>query len=249
VRDSTREQIRMLVSRFVRSIPKINKDEIAQVRRAYPFHTAIFSEEAMLYSRQERSVVTKMGMTLFPSLARIVASDRYQDVRTEFSLSREVDSGSLAKINSIMNDLRQGGRKRIPNHETEMASIFSSENGRKAEARVIADLFVGDYRPGPLFMEIKSPLPNIDVAAESKKKILLFELMMKQRRGRGYLAFAYNPYITRNAYAHSFTKTIMDMDKEVLMGSEMWDKLAGEGAYEELLGVLSEAAKSAKQIR
>jgi hypothetical protein len=96
-------------------------------------------------------------------------------------------------------------------------------------------------------MEIKSPLPNIDVAAQSKKKILLFELLKKEQRGRGYLAFAYNPFVTRSAYAHSFTKTTMDMDHEVLMGSEMWNKLGGEGVYDELMQIVKETGESKRK--
>lgn len=247
MQEKTRQEIRQTVSRFIDTVPKINREELELVRRGYPFHAAIFSEEAILYSRQERSIVTRMGMTLFPSLARIVASDAHKDVHENMSIRGAVDAGSLAQLDTIMNELRQGGGKRKPNHKSEMDAIFSKMNGQKTEARIIADLLVGDYSGGPLFMEIKSPLPNIDVAAESKKKILIFELMKREERGRGFLAFAYNPFITRGKYAHSFTKAIMDMETEVLMGSEMWDKLGGEGAYDELIRIVEDVGASKRK--
>jgi Type II restriction endonuclease, TdeIII len=235
------------VSTFIDSIPQIDKSQIDFIRKAYPFHAAIFSEEAILYSKQERSIVTRMGMTLFPTLARVIALDSYHDVHNNHSIRGMVDAGSLAQIDTIMNELREGGGKRRPDHRKETESILAKRTSKTIEARVIADLYIGDHSEGPLFMEIKSPLPNIDVAAESKKKILIFELMKSNEGGRGYLAFAYNPFITREKYAHSFTKAIMDMKEEVLMGIEMWDKIGGKGTYDELIRVVDEAGEAKRK--
>ena len=108
-----------------------------------------------------------------------------------------------------------------------------------------ADIYIGDFAGGEFFAEIKSPLPNLDVAAESKKKMLYF-LAMRAREGvsgvRAYLAFPYNPYLTRGQYNHSFTRQIMDLNKEVLMGEEFWNLLGGQGTtFSELLEILDEA--------
>ena len=35
----------------------------------------------------------------------------------------------------------------------------------------------------------------------------------------------------------------MDMDKEVLIGEEMWDKLGGSGTFDELLDIIEEVAR------
>jgi hypothetical protein len=247
LRDSTRKEITRIVSSFIDSIPQIDKSQIEFITKAYPFHAAIFSEEAILYSKQERSIVTRMGMTLFPSLARVIALDAYHDVHNNYSIRGSVDAGSLAQIDRIINELREGGGKRKPDHRKELESILAKRTGITTEARVIADLYIGDHAEGPLFMEIKSPLPNIDVATESKKKILIFELMKSKEKGRGYLAFAYNPFITREKYAHSFTRAIMDMEEEVLMGIEMWDKLGGQGTYDELIKVVDEAGEAKRK--
>lgn len=247
MKDRTRKDVKKLVSDFIDSVPQIDKSQIEFIRKAYPFHAAIFSEEAILYSKQERSIVTRMGMTLFPALARIIALDDHADVHANFSIKGHVDSGSLAQIDTTMNELRQGGGKRRPDHAQEMKSILAKKSGETLETRVIADLYIGDHEEGPLFLEIKSPLPNIDVSAESKKKILIFELMKKDEGGRGYLAFAYNPFITRQKYAHSFTKAIMDLENEVLMGVEMWDKIGGQKTYDELIKVVDEAGEAKRK--
>ncbi|MDG6987827.1 MAG: TdeIII family type II restriction endonuclease [Nitrososphaerota archaeon] len=247
MQSSTHREVVRIVSSFIDGIPQIDRSQIEFIRRAYPFHAAIFSEEAILYSKQERSIVTRMGMTLFPTLAKVIALDSHKDVQSNYSIRGTIDAGSLSQIDTIMNELREGGGKRRPNHQKETESIIANRTGKTTEARVIADLYIGDHEEGPVFMEIKSPLPNIDVAAESKKKILIFELMKGKENGRGYLAFAYNPFITREKYAHSFTKAIMDMDEEVLMGVEMWDKIGGTGSYDELIKAVDEAGEEKRK--
>jgi hypothetical protein len=103
---------------------------------------------------------------------------------------------------------------------------------------VIADLYIGDFFSGPLFVEIKTPKPNLDICAETKSKILTFETLLRDQYPRGFLAFAYNPYITRAAYDHGFTKQIMDMQIEVLMAEEFWDMIGGSGTFSELIGII-----------
>lgn len=247
MKESTHKEVARLVSAFIDTIPEIDVTKVAEIRQAKPFQAAMFGEEALLYAKQERTVVTNMGKQLFPGLARTIAMDSYTDVRSEYSIEEEIDSGSLAQINTIVAELRQGGkkknRKRIPNHAEETELIQSSRNGMIATTRVIADLYVGDHDEGPLFMEIKTPMPNIDVCAQSKHKILVFEELRRKEKGRGYLAFAYNPYITRDKYKWSITKVVMDLENEVLIGSEMWDKLGGPGTFSELLKVLEEVGE------
>lgn len=115
-------------------------------------------------------------------------------------------------------------------------TIEKQSKNEKISLKIIADLYIGDFDEGPFFAEIKSPLPNLDICAQSKSKILIFETLLKE--ARGYLAFPYNPYITRQSYKHRFTEQIMDMQREVLMGEEFWDKIGGEGTFRQLLSII-----------
>lgn len=124
-----------LISDFIDSIPQIDKSKIEEIRKAYPFHAAIFSEEAILYSKQERSIVTRMGMTLFPSLAKMIALDNHVDVHGNHSIRGSIDSGSLAQIDRIVNELREGGGRRKPDHNAETESITSNRSGNTTEIR------------------------------------------------------------------------------------------------------------------
>ncbi len=115
------------------------------------------------------------------------------------------------------------------------------------------DIFIADFDPAPLYLELKTPKPNLDICAESKRKILAFEAFMRakgevvvvddfvihrpNRSARGYLAF---PYGLRKTYRHNFTQRIMDMNAEVLIGAELWDMIGGCGTFDELLAVIDE---------
>lgn len=134
-------------------------------------------------------------------------------------------------------------KQRRPDHAQEIAEVLGAKGGKPREVVVTTDLFIGDFIEGPFFAEIKSPLPNLDVAAESKKKILTFIALHRSENPQAYLAFAYNPFIRRDAYNHPFTSQIMDLEAEVLMGEEFWDKIGCTGTYGELLDVITEVKK------
>ena len=79
--------------------------------------------------------------------------------------------------------------------------------------------------------------------------MLFFRALFADKNPQAFLAFSYNPFVHREKYKHSFTERIMDMHKEVSIGEEMWDKLGGEGTYNELLGIIEEARREIKRIR
>ena len=80
--------------------------------------------------------------------------------------------------------------------------------------------------------------PNLDICAETKSKILTFKTLLYDQNPQGYMAFAYNPYLTREDYKHGFTKQIMDLQAEVLMGNEFWDLIGGAGTFDELIEII-----------
>jgi len=238
MKESTRIEVKEVIMNFAqrrREVPYT----IEELKRAFPFHKIFFPDDALISFKQQRGLVTSMGMTLYPKVAKIIAEDRYNIVHRNHEIIRELDVAKVSVIDKIINDLREGRRR--PNFDKETQEISTTRNrGKTQTVRVIADLFVGDFKSGPLFLEIKSPRPNLDVCAESKKKMLFFRALLADKNPEAFFAFPYNPFIYREEYRHNFTKRIMDMDKEVLMGEEMWNKLGGRGTYEELLSITEE---------
>lgn len=127
---------------------------------------------------------------------------------------------------------------RNPNHELELDEILSAASGSLVPVKLIADFYVGDFKGGPLFIEIKTSKPNLDICAESKLKILTFDSIDTHNNPQAYLAFAYNPYLTRAAYNHFPVKQILDIQNEVLMGEEFWNLIGDSNTFDELLAII-----------
>lgn len=243
---TTKQKIRKAVWDFMYTIEQI-KPDLSEIRKAYPFHVIFFSAEATLASRIERSTVTKMGQTFHPEVAKIIAEERYKEVYRNHRIEGTLNSTAISVIERLTADLRDGKRK--PNYDTELKEIFSATGGHNQSVHVIADLYVGDFTEGPLFYEIKSPMPNLDICYATKRKLFLFLSLLRSKHPQAYFAFPYNPYVTRAKYNHSFTKQIMDMDKQVLIGEEMWNKLGGPGTFSSMIEVMDEAADEYRKTK
>ena len=240
LKEETRQKVADLLKGFVTRLTQVEYS-VEELQRAYPFHSLFFRDEAIIAFKRQRSIVTSLGQSLYPKLARIIAKEHYSDVHLERKFRASIDGAVADAIDHIVTELRVKQRK--PDHAQEIAEILGAKGGEPREVVVTADLFIGDFIPGPFFAEIKSPLPNLDVAAESKKKILTFIALHRDKNPEAYLAFAYNPFITRDAYNHPFTSQIMDLEAEVLIGEEFWDKIGGKGTYMQLLDVIEEVKR------
>ena len=251
MRDTTKDTIRIILADFyTKNAPKMKRWDAAIIRANYPFHRLMFEDEAIIAARVERSIVTSMGSSLFRNLGATVAGDRYELVYTEHDIRGQLNDAACNMIEQIVTELRSPLRmrtyERAPDHHREMSEVLGSLGGGLSERTVRADLYIEDFNGGPLFIELKTPMPNLDMAAESKRK-LLYYLAMQARRNvsvQGFVGSTYNPFGTRDNYSHSFTKQVLDMTRQVLIGPELWDMIGGEGTYTELIGLVEEVATS-----
>ena len=245
---TTRATVKKLMQDWVEEqAPALERWVGTNAAEAYPFHRLIFSEEALVAARTERSIVTSMGASLYPRLAVAVANDRFRDIQTEHNIEGAVNDDACNLLEQIVTELRaprrRGQDRRIPNHDDELNNIINAVGGGLRQTVVTADIYIGDFTNGPLFVELKTPRPNLDIAAESKRKMLSFLTIMNRRGVTGaeaYLGLTYNPFLSRVHYAHSPTRQIMDMENEVLIGSELWDYIGGPETYDELLEIIEE---------
>ncbi len=246
MQDATRQTIYQLLKSFAQT--SLKNHDVETLKRAYPFHRLFFDDPGLIAFKQERSVVTRMGLSLYPELARLIALENYSEVVREKIIEGSLKDTTVNTIDRIVRDLR--ARQRLPNHTQEIREIRKAPaSATKAPVRVITDLYIGDFRGGPFFAEIKTPVPNLDICAETKSKILTFEALLHRQNAKGHLAFAYNPFITRDAYAHHFTKQIMDMEAEVLMADEFWDTIGGQGTFAELLSIVDSVGSEIREAK
>ena len=210
-----------------------------EIKKAYPFHRLFFDEVALVAFKQERSLVTKMGQRLYPDLAKCIAQEHYSQVNLEQEIRGRLNKATVNAIEEIVRELRAGQRQ--PNRAREVEEIIrasSIKGDEEIEVRLIADLYIGDFHKGPFFAEIKTPVPNLDICAQTKHKILTFIALFHEGQPQSWLGFPYNPFLTRASYRHSFTKKIMDLQNDVLIAEEFWDEIGGEGTFDQMLAII-----------
>lgn len=251
-RASVKDIMETCVAEYAPALERWDANEIWQ---AYPFHRLFFTVPEITAARAERSTVTSMGADLYPRLAEAIAGERFSDVRLEYTVEGTLNDDACNMLEQIVTTLREplprelrrvlGHRRRRPrpNSVSELSRILDAQGGEARPVAVKADFYIGDFTGGPLFMELKTPRPNLDIAAESKRKMLYFLGIMHRSNIMGaqaLLGLTYNPFVTRDKYRHPPTSQIMDLEREVLMGSETWDFIGGPGTYDELLEVIAE---------
>lgn len=230
-------------------LDRLKPRTIAELRAAMPFHALFFGDQGLVAAANQRSIVTKMGQSLYPGIAKIIVERSYRDVivsgrrrKGRKSIEGQVSASVPAVVSRIIQDLYH--KRARPDHEREMASIIAAldEGERRGEdsvpVNVEPDLYVGDFSAGPLFIELKTPLSNKDVCAESKQKLLTYLAIMHARgigNAEAYLGLTYNPYVERGAFKWWPVLQMMDMDRQVLIGEEVWDKLGGPGTFSQIL--------------
>lgn len=246
MREETKDKIFDFVSAFInekaRTLPRW---QVEQLKRAYPFYPLFLSDDELLAFKKERSLTTKFGQGFYPQLAKLIAGDLYLQVDLEHEVRGTLNSAAYEMLEQIVTELRHNQRK--PNHSMELRDILESRGGGISERVAVCDLFVGDFREGPLCIELKGPTPNLDTASGAKRNMLYFQAIMHrsgQSDAKAFLGFYYNPWIERSLYAHTFTKQIMDLGNEVLMGAELWDYIGGPGTLDEMIPILETARKA-----
>lgn len=235
----TEKQISNLVVKVLDGLSTKARPSLEEIKRPKRFHGAVFSNEKIICRSLASSVETTIGAGFLLALAEVVAKGKYSDVYREHGLSLKLDSAKVKAVDNTVINLRSGLRR--PNHLEEMNTITAAASFHKTPVRITADLYLGDHEDGPLFMEIATPLSNIDQCAESKRKMLLFLAANEGKKAQAFLALTYNPYVKHHFYKWSFLKRIMD-GREVLIRKELWDKLGGPGIYEALLNVIRRAS-------
>ena len=229
---------KIIASEFLKCIEgTISRLENEETHR--PFHTALLSQEALFWSRFERSFSTSFGQRVIEQISKVAAlsggaSDASNQKITTINLARK----QFEAIDNHISDLRGKRLGRSPNWKADLASIKAIDSkGAKESSRVISDLWW--FKDGvDHYMSIKTVKPNIDQSAEAKRDLL--KLKLNDPTCRVYYGLYYNPYgAQREDYAWSPPMGVFDFhnDPVVLIGKDYWDTLGGAGFYEKVLAI------------
>lgn len=204
-----------------------------------PFHAALLSEQALFWSRFERSFSTSFGQRVVEQVSRIAAeAGGAQAAQTQKETTLTLAAGQLAAIEEHLATLRGGKGAAVPAWEESVAALAAHRPaGATQTVRVISDLW---WQQGGInhYLSIKTVKPNIDQTAEAKRDLL--KLRLADPAAKVYFGLYYNPYGENRAdYGWGPPQRIFNMatDSCVLIGKDYWDTLGGAGFYEKLLAI------------
>lgn len=204
-----------------------------------PFHTALLSEQALFWSRFERSFSTSFGQRVIEQVSRTaVEAGGAHAAQTQRETLLALSAGQLAVIEDHIATLRSSKRAAVPTWETTVGSLAAVRAaGASQTVRVISDLW---WQQGGInhYLSIKTVKPNIDQTAEAKRDLL--KLQLADPAAKVYFGLYYNPYGENRAdYGWGPPQRIFNMatDSCVLIGKDYWDTLGGDGFYEQLLAI------------
>jgi hypothetical protein len=254
----TRKAIKGYLEGFIQGLIEEHKSDIRirkvrEERAGYtssqgilkPFHEAIISPEVLRISAFERSFSTKLGST-FEECAALIAAQQHKNVKRNYAVAKQVSLSALQEIEKMIGRASQGHGVNF----LEMVGNLLKDSdswGREEQGRlIIADLYFEHASGGEYFFEIKSPKPNKGQCLEVTERLLRIHAANKKGRPAicAYFAMPYNPYgRNKEDYKHGFSIKYLDMQNQVLLGSEFWELIGGSGTYDELLDIYAEVGR------
>jgi hypothetical protein len=246
------QKYRNLIANEYRNCVNNTIERISDEATYRPFHTALLSEEAIFWSRFERSFSTSFGQRVIEELAKIVAMANGAEASERQKITFvDVDTAYDEAISTHIQSLRAGNRKTWNDTLTVIKAV--KPTGTTRRIRIISDLW---WRKNGIdnYISLKTVKPNIDQTAVAKEDCL--RLKISNPNCNAYFGLPYNPYGERKSdYAFNPPMGIFDFrnDPVVLIGKDMWDTIGGEGCYEEILEIATtvgqETRDTIKKIR
>lgn len=209
-----------------------------------PFHESLIPDGLLTIAEFERSFSTKLGTT-FEECARLIATSVHKKVERGYKAKGTATPKAIKYIEEIVSKIGSGGMK--ARYSSLVENVVKLTNvGPAIERCSIADLYIETKFGEEWYFEIKSPKPNKGQCLEATGRLLQIQAITHSRypKVKTFYATAYNPYgLNKRDYKHNFVLQYMDIDSEVLIGKEFWDKIGGKGTYEDLLRIYQEVGK------
>ncbi len=232
--DDTATQVKVLLHECVdNAIQRIANNLVYR-----PFHEALLSSDAILYSSLERSFSTSFGQGPVEKISDLIVGETTDTHVKQKITYVNIFKGAQDQINLWL----QGYRDRTlqPNWSREGEILKSFHKGDTISVRVISDLWF--KRDGQeYFLSLKTVKPNLDQTEKAKSDMLY--LLADNPNYRPYFCLYYNPYgEERSSYRWTIPNGIFTMQSDscVLIGKEYWDFLGGPGTYGQLLAICQE---------
>jgi hypothetical protein len=201
-----------------------------------PFLVKIMQEPSQVAAYSFiHSLSTTLGQSIYEEMAKIVASSRFDTVKTGHDVTGYLSNEENLVITQIMHEYKDKARKANKIIETNEILAVKSADGNPHTVR--ADLFLtkGDEE---YYIEIKTAKPNIDVFNKSKEKLLIW-IALRKKPVTTIIAIPYNP-LHPKPYTRFTMQGVLDLDKDLYVAERFWDFLGGQNTYIEILEIFDE---------
>ena len=214
-----------------------------------PFHAALLSEQALFWSRFERSFSTSFGQRVIEQISKAAAINggaQVAETQKETFITLPIEQ--VNAIEEHISCLRYSRAQRPASWNADVSELSAIKGvGGAQELRIISDLWwqkdgVNNY------MSIKTVKPNIDQTAEAKRDLL--KLKLADPNANVYYGLYYNPFgNSKQNYAWKPPMKIFNFNADpcVLIGKEYWDTLGGDGFYEEVLAIAQQVGQTTRR--
>lgn len=252
IKDRISEALDGVITRRCITEPFLEKE----VMERNPFGARLVPMEVWKGSKFERSFVTILGQGIFEQIAKIIAEGTGAYAENQHTTPLTVCTFRLEKIDEILKYQRQttsGSRTRtLLDWDNEVKNILDLENDRYQEIKVISDLYIRRQNGENEYYSFKTVKPNLDQTENAKRDML--RLVAGNFNNNVFFALPYNPAGEGNLYKearHTMPYKLfnMDVDKCVIMGASLWNKIGdNNNTYEELLDVFEKVGKKYRTI-
>lgn len=212
-----------------------------------PFHSALLSEQALFWSRFERSFSTSFGQRVIEKISQAAAiAGGADNATTQKTTIVSLTHSQLDAIEDHITGLRTGSIKAEWHSDIEKFLALRSD-GEQCHVRVISDLY-WEKDGNKNYMSIKTVKPNIDQTAEAKRDLL--KLKIANPAVNVYYGLYYNPYgESKLDYDWNPPRKIFNFNTDpcVLIGKDYWDTLGGNGFYEDVLSIAARVGEITRQ--
>ena len=214
-----------------------------------PFHYRLIGKDRIYLYRFIHSLNTTFGTSVFEPIAKIIAESNYI-VTLKKDMGSEMSENSVREISKIMSDITT--TQLAPNHEQEFNRIKNvCQKGGEFEVKNRkADVYLISSDKKHFAIDIKTAKPNIDGFEKYKRNSLQWIASTLYKDPTidlcPMIAIPYNPYAPA-PYKRWTLQGVFDLNKQLLVGEEFWNFLAGDDdVYEELLDCFERVGKALK---
>lgn len=234
---------------------------IEKVTNKDPFVFDVFKAEKPLYatlvpqniwvcSHFERRFVTPFGHA-WEKLALAVGEPLHGICVSQKKITGTIRKSRLTAIERVLSKYNSKDKKIKPNWERDLKQILKCQSGKLYPVDVICDVYIESSLTNKKYaFELKAPLPNIDQTRASKEKLLKLLAMEEHPVDYAYFGLTYNPYGSKDNYQWPLPFTHFDMQNDscVLIGSELWNLIGGDGTYEHFINEINKLGANYRSI-